>query len=71
MADILTDGRPDGWTEALALEFVGASWPDHGLMDDAARVQFAFHFTHGDWQEIQTHYPEFQSWLNERNARNG
>lgn len=50
------DARPAGWTEALALEFIGTIWfsePD----------QFAKAFVEGAWDEVKEHWPEFQDWL--------
>ena len=51
------DGRPAGWTEALALEFIGTQYVD-------CADQFAKAFNEGDWPTIQKEWPEFQTWLN-------
>jgi len=56
--DVPDDGRPEGWTEALALEFIGNIYVD-------AKDQFAKAFVEGDWNEVQRHWPEFDEWVKE------
>lgn len=55
---IVGDGRPAGWTEALALEFLsdGTDGPE----------EFAKSFLHGDWPTIQKEWPEFQTFINKQ-----
>lgn len=55
----LSDGRPAGWTEALALGFIA----ECGALHDA-REDFATAFNEGDWAGIQRNWPEFQEWVN-------
>lgn len=56
---VVSDGRPAGWTEALALEFIGTQYVD--CVD-----QFAKAFNEGDWPTIQKEWPEFQTWINKQ-----
>jgi hypothetical protein len=53
------DRRPAGWTEALALAFVGAQVATEG-------VAFAQAFAEGRWSEIQRDWPEFETWRKQR-----
>lgn len=55
------DKRPAGWTEALALEFIGVSAGHVGQLDTFANL-----FVHGDWPTIQREWPEFQVWINKQ-----
>lgn len=56
------DGRPAGWTEALALEFIAQK------LDDWECGTFATDFVEGDWPAIQKEWPEFQMWLDNRHG---
>lgn len=56
------DGRPAGWTEALALAFVA-----EGFAGFFARPElFAELFTQGDWTEIRKTYPAFDDFVASR-----
>lgn len=70
MSDTPNDGRPEGWTELLALMFIGAPLSDHGVEDGFDRVSFATWFIEGDWPAIQKSFPEFQIWLDKQKAKN-
>lgn len=54
------DGRPDGWTEALAISFMAANGhnPEMGM--------FAKSFNEGAWQEIEDEWPEFVAFADTR-----
>lgn len=55
-AEQVNDGRPKGWTEALALQYIAEELTDdHDL--------FAALFLHGDWHEIHKTFPEFVRWM--------
>lgn len=54
------DGRPDGWTEALAISFIAAN--GHGSEIGA----FARAFNEGAWQEIADEWPEFVAFADTR-----
>jgi hypothetical protein len=54
---IIGDGRPAGWTEALALEFIATQM-------SVECETFAALFNEGAWPTIQKEFPEFQTWLN-------
>lgn len=56
---IPSDKRPAGWTETLALEFIGTQFVD--CVD-----QFAKSFNEGDWPTIQKEWPEFQTFINKQ-----
>lgn len=64
--ETINDGRPAGWTEALALAFVAADYSEHAVYGDFERIGFAKLFLHGDWPAILKEYPEFQLWLNKQ-----
>lgn len=51
------DGRPDGWTEALALSFIASKKldPDIGQFIDA--------FNEGAWAEIENEWSEFSEFV--------
>ncbi len=54
------DGRPNGWTEALALSFIASKKldPDIGLFIDA--------FNEGAWSEIESEWCEFSEFVASR-----
>lgn len=54
------DGRPDGWTEAIAISFMAANGhnPEMGM--------FAKSFNEGAWREIEQEWPEFEAFANTR-----
>lgn len=56
------DGRPNGWTEALALSFIASKKldPDIGLFIDA--------FNEGAWSEIEREWSEFSEFVTDRSA---
>ena len=49
------DGRPEGWTEARALEFIARGGTDE--------QDFAELFVEGGWKEIDAHYPQFRAMI--------
>lgn len=61
-ASLANDGRPAGWTEALALSFMAANGhnPEIGM--------FAKSFSEGTWQEIESEWPEFVAFAAGRNG---
>lgn len=50
------DGRPDGWTEALAISFMAAN----------GMGMFAKSFNEGAWAEINEEWPEFVAFAERR-----
>ena len=60
METAVDDGRPDGWTEAKALEFIAFHMRDEQTL-------FAMMFIHGDWRGLQQFFPEFTKWMKQWN----
>jgi hypothetical protein len=57
------DGRPNGWTEALALEWLAFYW-----VDGDPQV-FADLFVSGCWDMIREEWIDFAEWADERAAQ--
>lgn len=55
----MNDGRPEGWTEALCLVYIGTE-------DSEDAELLAALFSYGDWNEIHKEFPLFVKWMNER-----
>lgn len=64
----MSDNRPDGWTELMALKFVGAHYSEHICEDSFERIEFVKLFLEGCWPEIQSQFPEFQTWIDKQHA---
>jgi hypothetical protein len=65
---LVGDGRPTGWTEALALSFISESYSYSLNSEDGPDelCNFATLFSDGVWDEIQEQYPNFQKWIDAR-----